>query len=209
MKRTFMYNFKQILIVFCASLATAVAVEVFLLPVNAVIGGVLGVASILDILLTGLSASKWYFSAGLWLVAINIPIIVYCFCRYRRRFAIKTLLYLLFLGLELVLLRILSVADIVKSIMGADGDTYDKVLYVILGGALHGLSLPMLLSVNASAGGTDIVGLIVQRHTKKSSNVAMRLILVADAVIVLVASVVYGVIYKNLTEAINMLVYSV
>ena len=210
MKRTFMYNFKQVLIIFCASLASAVAVEVFLLPVNAIVGGALGVASILDILLTGgLDASKWYLSAGLWLLAINIPIIIYCFIRFRRRFAVKTLVYLLFLAALLVVMRVLNVANLVKKVMAYDDYTGDKVLYVILGGALHGLSLPMLLSVNASAGGTDIVGLIVQRHAKKSSSSAMRVILAADAVVIVIASIVYWIVYKNATEAINMLIYSV
>ncbi|MCH5152414.1 MAG: YitT family protein [Clostridiales bacterium] len=208
MKTSFMYNLKQILIVFCASLATAVAVEVFLLPVNALIDGALGMASILDILLTGLSSAKWYLSAGLWLLVINIPIVIYCFFRFNRRFAVKTMLYLLFLGVELVLLRILDVAQLVKQVMSADGYTYDKVLYVIIGGALHGLSLPMLLSVNASAGGTDIVGLIVQRHSKKSSSSAMRFILLANTVVVLVSSAVYWIITKNATEAVNMFIYS-
>ena len=209
MKRTFMYNFKQILIIFCASLASAVAVEVFLLPVNAIVGGALGIASILDILLTGLDASKWYLSAGLWLLVINIPILIYCFIRFRRRFAVKTLVYLLFLATLLVVMRVLNVANLVKKVMAYDDYTGDKVLYVLLGGALHGLSLPMLLSVNASAGGTDIVGLIVQRHAKKSSSSAMRLILAADAIVVVIASIVYWVVYKDSTQAINMLIYSV
>ena len=210
MKRTFTYNLKQILIIFCASLATAVAVEVFLLPANAIIGGVLGVSSILDIMLTGLSSTKWYFSAGVWIVAINVPIMVYCFCRYRRRFAVKTLIYLLFLAIELVVLRILSVAELVKTVMTpTDSNTYDKVLYVVLGGALHGLSLPLLLSVNASTGGTDIVGLIVQRHSKKSSSDAIRFILMANAVVITVASAVYWIVSKSAAEAINMFIYSI
>ena len=209
MKRSFIYNLKQVLIIFCASLASAVAVEVFLIPVNAIVGGVLGVAAFLDIVLTGLAAFKWYISAGLWLLVANIPIVIYCFIRFRRRFAVKTLVYLLFLAAMLIVMRVLNVADMVKSVMAYDDYTGDKVLYVILGGALHGLSLPMLLSVNASAGGTDIVGLIVQRHAKKSSSIAMRLILAADAIVVVLASIVYWIVSNNPTEAINMLIYSV
>ena len=209
MKRTFLYNLKQVLIIFLASISSAVAVEVFLLPSNAIVGGVLGVSSTMELLLTKFVADKWYFSAGIWLLAINVPIIIYCFFRYRKRFVIKTMLYLFFLAVELLVLRILNVAELVKSIMSPDGGTFDKVLYVILGGALHGLSLPLLLSVNASTGGTDIVGLIVQRHSKKSSSDAMRFILVADMVVVLISSITYWIVSKNATEAVNMLIYSV
>lgn len=209
MKRGFLYNFKQYLTIFFASLATSVAVEVFLLPSNTIIGGVLGVSSILDILLSGLSAEKWYFSCGLWLIAINIPVIIYCFCRYRRRFALKTTVYLLMLGTELVLFRALSVAELVKSVMSVDGQSFDKVLYVLLGGALHGISLPLLLSVNASTGGTDIVGLVLQKHSKKSSSDAMRFILLANFLVITIASAVYGLVYKTMAECVNMFVYSV
>lgn len=208
-KRSFAYNFKQYLIIFLASLATAVAVEVFLLPTNTIVGGVLGISSIVDLLLSGLSASKWYFSAGLWVVAINIPIMIYCFCKYRRRFALKTTVYVLMLGVELVVLRVCNVSELVKGIMADDSGVFDNVLYVLLGGALHGLSLPLLLSVNASTGGTDIVGLIVQHHSKKSSSDAIRFILMANAVVIAISSVVYGLVNKNTGEAVNMFIYSI
>ncbi len=209
MKRGFLYNFKQYVIIFLASLATAVSVEVFLLPSDTIIGGVLGLSSILDLLLSELSADRWYFSAGLWLIAINVPIIIYCFCKFRKRFAVKTTVYLLMLGTELVLLRVLNVAELIKGIMSSDGETFDKVLYVLLGGALHGISLPLLLSVNASTGGTDIVGLIVQKHSKKSSSDAMRFILMANFIVISGASITYGLVKNSLTEGVNMFIYSV
>ena len=206
-RRGFVYNLRQYLIIFCASVATSVAVEVFLLPTNSIIGGVLGLSSILDILLTGLSADKWYFSAGIWIVAVNIPIMIYCFCRHRRRFALKTTVYLLMLAAELIVLRVCSVAELVRGVMSVDG-TEDKLLYVLLGGALHGISLPLLLSVNASTGGTDIVGLAVQKYSKKSSSDAIRFILIANALVIALSSVAYGLINKTAGEAINMFIYS-
>ena len=209
MKKAFIYNLKQVLFIFCASLATAVSVEVFLLPANAIIGGALGVSSILDILLTGLDASKWYLSAGIWIVAINVPIIIYCFFRFKRRFAIKTLVYLLFLAAELIALRVFGVAELVQQVMSSDSDVSDKVLYIVLGGALHGLSLPILLSVNASTGGTDIIGIIIQRRSKKSSSSAMRFILMANAVVITVSSLIYWAVSKSATEAVNMFIYSI
>ena len=208
-KKGFAHNLKQILIIFCASLATAVAVEVFLLPADAIIGGVLGIASILDILLTNLSPDKWYMSAGLWILAINVPIMIYTFLRFRRRFAVKTLIYVLFVAADLVVLRVVGVAELVQKVMAIDSEVTDKVLYVLLGGALHGLSMPLLMSVNASTGGTDIVGLIIQRHAKKSSSSAMRFILIANAVVITIASVVYWAVMRNIGEAVNMFIYSI
>lgn len=209
MKKVFLYNFKQVLIILFASLATAISLELMLLPDNVLVGGVLSVASILDILLTRLDASKWYMSIGLWQLVINIPIIIYCFFHYRRRFSVKTMIYVLFVAVELVLLRVFNVAELFKNVMTTDDAQYDKVLFVLLGGALHGLSLPMMLSVNASTCGSDIVGLIVQRHSKKSSRDAMRLILATNLIILTIASVVFYVVDKDAGEAVNMFIYSV
>ena len=210
MKKAFLYNLKQVLIIFCASIATAIAVEVFLLPSNAIVGGVLGVSSTLEILLTKFVAYKWYFSAGIWLVAINVPIIIYCFFRYRKRFVIKTMLYVLLLAMELVVLRVFNVAQLVRDngILATEEGVYDNVISVLLGGALHGLSLPLLLSVNASAGGTDVVGLVVQRHSKKSSSDAMRFILAANVIVIFFASIAYWIVNRKAADAVNMFIYS-
>ena len=205
MKRAFWYNFKQILIVLLASLATAVSIELLLLPSNVVCGGALGIAGILDILL----ADKWYFSTGIWLVAINVPIIIATFFRFRKRFAIKTMLYVLFLGVELVVFRVCNLSDVFEKVMVEEGKDMDKVLYVLLGGALHGVSLPLMLSVNASTGGSDIVGLIAQRRSKKSSSGAMRVILLTNIGIVLLSAIAYYIVSKDGEAAINMFVYSV
>lgn len=206
-KRIALYNLKQIALIFVAALSTAVAMELFLLPSNVVTGGALGIASILDILLCA-DSSNWYFSAGIWLVAINVPVLIYCFVCFRRRFAVKTMLYVLFLAVLLVALRLLNFSDKFERLMYGDG-TKDKVIYVILGGALHGISLPVVLSINASTGGSDIVALIVQKRTHKSSSVAMRLIMVTSLAIVMVSSLVFGLVTKQVEEAVNMFIYSV
>ena len=206
-KRIVLYNLKQIALLFVAALCTAVALELFLLPGNVVIGGALGIASILDILLN-LNASHWYFSAGIWLVAINVPVIIYCFVRFRRRFATKTMLYVLFLAVLLVLLRLLNLAEKFEGLMYGDG-AKDKVIYVLLGGALHGVSLPIVMSVNASTGGSDIVALIAQRRSRKSSSITMRIILATNVAVEFVSSLVFGFVTGQLEASINMFIYSV
>ncbi len=209
MKSKIWYNLKQILIILGAALAAAVSIELLLLPSNVVVGGASGIASILDILLTNTNSAKWYFSVGVWVVAVNIPILIYTFVRFRKRFAVKTLLYVVFLAAFLLVFRICNLAEIFKKAMVAEGEDIDKVLYVVIGGALHGVSLPMILSVNASTGGSDVVGLIVQRHSKKSSSDAMRLILATNIVILLASSLSYYFVRGDSIEAINMFIYSV
>lgn len=208
-KQQFLHNLKEVLIIFVASLATAVSIELLLLPCDVVAGGALGIASILDILLSGTSPTMWYFSAGIWLAAINVPIIVYSFFYFRKRFAVKTMLYVLLLAAELIVLRVFNVSEHFKFVMVEDGAEVDKVLYVVLGGALHGVSLPLLLSVNASSGGSDIVGLAFQRRSKKNSSDAMRATLLTNVCILLISAIVCFVEFKDGKAAVEMFVYSV
>lgn len=202
-----LYNLKQALLIFLAALATAVSLEVFLLPGNVVIGGALGIASILDILLCE-GAQNWYFSAGIWLIVVNVPIFIYCFVTYRRRFAVKTLLYVVVLSCLLLAFRLLNLSAVFDKWINGDGEK-DLVIYVVLGGALHGISLPIMLSVNASTGGSDIVGLIVQKRSKKDSSVAMRIIMLTNIVIVALSALAFGLVQKDATAAVNMFIYSV
>ena len=213
-KQQILHNFKQILIIFVASLSTAVAIDLLLLPCNVISGGALGIASILDILLTSTNPEKWYMSVGVWLVAINVPVIVYTFFAFRRRFAVKTMLYVFMLAAILIVFRVCNLSEHFKVIMVPEHEDIDKVLYVVLGGALHGVSLPLMLSVNASTGGSDIVGLAVQRRSKKSGSDAMRAILLTNICVLLISAIVFYFVNAKTDveagkEAIDMFVYSV
>ena len=92
--------------------------------------------------------------------------------------------------------------------MYGDGEK-DKVIYVILGGALHGVSLPIMLSVNASTGGSDIVGLMMQKRSKQSSSIAMRVVMLTNVAVVFLASVAAYLVKKDISHAVNMFIYSV
>lgn len=214
----FLYNLKQILLIFCAALATATSVEIFLMPNNVVIGGALGVASIIEILLYDAESSTFFWAAGLWVIIVNLPILVYCFVVHRRRFAFKTTLYVLFLGVLMFVFRVFDLSTKVSDLLYGAGSTGDPVVYVVLGGALHGVSLPLMLSVNASMGGSDMVGLIAQKRSRSSSKIAMRTILLTNITVVLISAVVYffakgfgeGVDKSEAASAaLNMFVYSV
>ncbi len=206
-KPSFAYNAKQFATIFLASLATAVSLELFLLPENVVIGGVLGVASILDVLLA--TNGQWYFSVAVWLALINVPIVIYCYATFERRFASKTLYYLLLLVTELIVLRLTNVAELFHNLMYPDGGTHDKVIHLLIGGALQGVSLPLMLSVGASTGGSDIVGIMIQRRTKRSSSEAMRLILLINVAIITISATILYFITNNSEQAINLFIFSV
>ncbi len=199
------HNIKEFLILLVATTLTALSVEVFLIPADVVVGGAIGIASALDILL---STNTLFLSSGVWVFVLNIPIIIYCFLRYRRRFAVKTFLYVLILSLELLVLRAFDVSTIMGKLLNrADGVT-DKVMYTLVGAGLQGLALPLMLSINSSTGGSDIVGMILQQRTKRSSSESMRAIFIANMIVIAITAVVANFV-RSTQLAVDMVVYSI
>ncbi|MCM1043001.1 MAG: YitT family protein [Corallococcus sp.] len=198
---------KQTLKIIAAAFLSAFSLEVFLIPSDVIVGGVSGIASMLDI---ALSADRWYLSAGVWIFAINIPVFVYCFVKYTRRFAVRTLVYVTLLTGFLLLFRLLGLADSLDSALNTGEGGADKVLFTVIGGAIQGLSLPIMLSINGSTGGSDVCGLIIQQRGKRSSSEGLRAILVANVIIVAVSSVaLYFLTERDVTRSLNMLIYSI
>lgn len=200
--------FTDLAIIFVAALISALSLEVFLLPSGCIAGSSTGIAGILDMVLTDLNPSMWYFSAGIWMFVINLPICIYLFVSHSKEFATRTFFYVTCISVMLVLLRLLGLADTFNSFINK-GEAPDKVVYVVVGGALRGICLPLVITRNASTGGSDVVGLIVQRNAKKGSSGAMRAILTVDIAVITMGAVAMWIWTKQGSDAFNMLVYSV
>ena len=204
-KYSFTYNFKQFCIIFASAFLLAFSLEGFLLPHGIIIGGVSGISSLLDVVL---SQDAWYMSAGVWVVALNLPILVFCFVKMPRRFAFKTMLYVVLLGAMLVVFRLIGLSAFLAKCLFTDGSP-DRVICTIIGGALHGFSLPLMLSISGSTGGSDILGMLYQRKGNRSGNQSMRFVLLFNMLIVAVSCVVVYLVSKDMSRAVNMLIYSV
>ena len=78
------------------------------------------------------------------------------------------------------------------------------MLASIFGGALSGLGLGLIFSRGGSTGGTDIIALNINKRLPHIST--GRLILIADAVVLLLAALVYGNIESALYAGITIFV---
>ncbi len=201
-------NVIDYIVIFVAAFVSALSLEFFLFPSGSIAGSSTGIAGILDMILTNLDKSKWYLSAGVWTFAINLPICIYLYFSHSKSFATRTFFYILCLSVLLVLLRLLGLANLFNGIINQD-QAPDKVVYVLVGGALRGICLPLVLTRNASTGGSDVVGLIVQRNAKKGSSGAMRAILMVDIAVITLGAVAKWVITGQSSVAFNLFVYSI
>ena len=114
----------------------------FFVPNQLAPGGVTGLATIIYYL-TGLPV-------GLMSAVINIPLFVLSYKSMGKSFALRSLIAMLLLSVLLDTFPIIAMTD-------------DDLLATIIGGALLGGGLAMVLMGNASTGGTDLASAVINR----------------------------------------------
>ncbi len=186
-----------------AALLYAVAIELFLFSSTVVVGGATGMATLLDIFL----GNGTWLNAGVFVILLNVPIIIYCFVRRPRRLAVKTTVYVILLGAFIFTMRMLNWGDRMHELLGGDGANH-KMLYTLIGGGLSGVSLPLMLSVGGSTGGSDIVGMMLQSKNRSSSTDSIRGIFFANIALLFVGAVVMYFV-SGLSDAVNLFIYSI
>ncbi|MDR1939239.1 MAG: YitT family protein [Clostridiales bacterium] len=164
-------------ILIIASLARCISVYVFTVPNQFAPGGVTGIASILY-------NTPLEVSVGLTIFVLNIPLLVLAYFKMNKSFALKTafVIALLSVGVELF-----ERAGLPQYTTGSGGGA-DKMLAAVFGGLFTGVSLALTFKVNASSGGTDVIGALIQKRYS-ATNVAW-FILALDSVVVIVGGIV-------------------
>lgn len=156
----------------------AFAVQVMLLPNKITIGGVFGISEIIYILTDG----QW--PVGFSLVLINIPIVIAALLMIGKRFAFRTAVSVLVIGVSTYCFDRFQVAELLN--ITAIGE--NLILYAIGGGAVIGVTLAMMFYSEASAGGADTITLLIQRRSGRA-NVG-RIMVLVDIGIVAISGVI-------------------
>lgn len=173
---------KQAVIMIVAGIIRALSLDVFIVPNAIAPGGISGVSSIL------FNTLGWNVSVTL--LAFNIPLLILAFFFVNKRFAVATAL---FTG---IVSGFVELFDFVRVPTFTD----DVFVASLMGGIMIGVSLAMILRINCSAGGSDIVGILVQNRFPQVKTV--WLIFVVDAFVATAA----GLVFKSLPIAIYSLV---
>lgn len=156
-------------LVVLGSLLLALAFIWFFIPHDIAPGGVTGIATVIAHM-TGLGV-------GLLSFIINLPLFILGWRQVGLRFAVRS-----FVAMMLVSLFI-------DTIPGADL-TGDPMLASAFGGVVMGVGLGMVVRAGASTGGTDMAAKMVH---KALGFISIPVVLfVIDAVVVLVATLVFG-----------------
>ena len=158
----------------------ALGVSLFLLPNQLSSGGVAGVATITYYLLK--------IPMGTMILLINVPLFIMAFFKVGKSFFVKSLIG------TIALSYFIDFFDKFEPL------TNDRFLACIYGEILLGLGTAIILKVNSSTGGSDIVSFIVKEY--KPNVKVGNLIMIIDIIIVALNVVFFKEIEIGLYSAI-------
>lgn len=146
----------------------ALSLQTFLIPNKIVGGGVSGAASLIEILTA--------LPAGLFIVLINIPILIFGFRLMGWKFIIRCFITTTCLGLATEVLSwfIPPITD-------------NPILASAYGGVLQGIGIGLFIKFETSSGGTELLGRITH-HVFPFGSIATH-VAIFDAVVVIVGAI--------------------
>ena len=138
--------------VFASALIQTFLIQTFVQPADLLPSGFTGVAVLVD-RITSLGGIRIDTSLGM--LALNIPVALMCWSGISKRFVIFSMAQV---ALSSLFLNIFHFAPFLG----------DKIMLIIFGGVVSGLSIAIALKAGASTGGTDFIALWVSNHTGKT-----------------------------------------
>ncbi len=174
------------------ALLLALSMHIFTLPAKFAPGGVSGIASILQII-TG-------FPAGYSMIIFNIPLIILSFIYLSKKF---TWLSLLGIALASGFLELFDYVNMYQYI-----NTNETIISALAGGVMSGVGVGLMVRSEASAGGTEIVSLLIQR---KFTSVSIAwIVLFINIVIITIGGILYSTLLKMpAADVITIMLFSI
>lgn len=171
---------KEMIETILGALIMAAGVSLFLLPNQLSSGGIAGVATIFYYLLN--------IPMGTVIIAINIPLFLFSMYKVGKMFFLKSTLGTVAMSVFIDLL------DKIEPL------TNDRFLACIYGGILLGLGTTLLLKVESSTGGSDLISYIAKKYkpTVRSGNI----IVIIDIIIIALNVIFFKEIEIGLYSAI-------
>ncbi len=177
-KKLIVKQVNNFLLIIIGSVFTALAYVMFLIPQKIVPGGVTGIAMI----------GNRIFSTpiGIATIILNIPLFILAFRVQGKLYTVNSIIAVIISSLLI---------DFMMYGVHLPYATDNKILAALFGGILLGMGLGIIFRAQASTGGTDIIGQIVNRYSNFSTGTA---ILVTDFIIISAA----GIVFKNIELAL-------
>lgn len=163
-KETLLNETKRYFFMVIGCFCYALSLQMFLIPNKIVGGGVSGAASLIEILTS--------LPAGLFIVLLNLPILVFGFKLMGFKFILRCFITTACLGLvtEILSWFVLPITD-------------NGILAAAYGGVLQGIGIGLFIKYETSSGGTELLGRITN-HAIPFGSIATH-VAIFDALVVL------------------------
>lgn len=169
------------------SVLFAAGFQLFLYPNSIIVGGVSGIAMIINYLIE--------LPVGVMTIILNIPLFVIAWKHFGSKFIIASLVGMLLSSVFVDLFALTSYSP-----------TNDMLLASIIGGAVKGLGLGIIYYAGATTGGTDIIAKFVRLRFPYLN--FGTVILLTDAVIILAFAAIFKKVEAAMYAVISMFVVS-
>ena len=175
------------LMIIVGSALFAAGFQFFLYPNSIIVGGVSGIAMIIN-LLTKLPV-------GLLTIVLNIPLFIIAWRYFGTDFIIGSLVGMLLSSVFVDLFALLSISP-----------TNDMLLACIIGGAVKGLGLGIVYYAGATTGGTDIIAKFIRLRFPYLN--FGTVVLITDCFIIVAFAAIFNKIESAMYAVITMFVVS-
>lgn len=140
-------------------------------PMSMVTGGFSGIGILLH--------ATWHIPVWVTTVVLNIPLFILARKKHGRDFFVQSIYALVCFTLALALIPIVSVVD------------KDYLMASLLGGALHGIGLGLVISTGSTTGGTDLLSALL--HPLFPVMRLPNILGIIDGMIVVAGMLLFGV----------------
>lgn len=171
-------TFILILVIVFTSIIRAIAMNVFAVPNKLSLGGVSGISSVLY------NALGW--NVALLNFLLNVPLLILAYLFINKKFAVTTLIATLTTSVAI------EFFDFIPAF------TDDIFVAALMSGILTGVAIGLLLKVNCSSGGTDIVGLLIQNKAPDAK--VTWIFFIINSIIAVITGIVF--------DSIALVIYS-
>lgn len=165
----------------------AASFRFFIYPNDVVLGGVVGIATIINYLTD--------LPVGIMTIIFNIPLFIFSWKQFGPKFLIGSLVSMLLSS---------ALMDLMEPIRFVA--TTDPLLASTFGGVIKGVGLGLIYSTTATVGGTDIIAKFLRRKYQHIN--FSTFILVMDVAIFLLFALLFGKLDSAMYSAICMFITS-
>ncbi|MBP1753957.1 MAG: hypothetical protein H6Q59_355 [Firmicutes bacterium] len=167
---------RKYFIILIGSFLMALGVNLVYEPMGLVTGGVSGLAIIVKYLTRGIvdgGVPVWFFN-----LMCNIPLFLLSIKAKGFRFLLTSLFGMLAFSLSLMVIPVYDLG------------LQDYLLASILGGAVSGVGIGLVFSVQASTGGTDLMATLL--HFRSKHITVPQMLIVIDGTVIFLGALVFG-----------------